>query len=93
MSKRIKSFLITASSIFTTAFIAVTFTPEWASFLTYANDKLLGFGIPAVVIAVIGVLVSEIWKGVLNKITISKAIRDGIASSSYRYTDVRNELY
>ncbi len=88
MKKRIKSFLITASSILGTAFLAVVMTPEWASFLTFAKDKAMGWGIPAVVVALIGVLVSEVWKQILNKITINKAINSGRASLSNS-----NELY
>lgn len=93
MNKRIKSFLITASSIVGTAFLAVVFTPEWASFLHFANEKALGWGVPAVVVALVGVLVSEIWKQILNKITISNAVKEGIARSGDAFTDVDNDLY
>lgn len=92
MNKRIKSFLITASSIFTTAFIAATFTPEWANFLLFANDKLLGLGVPAVVIGVLGVLVSEVWKQLLNNHTISKATKNTLAGKK-SFVDTKNELY
>lgn len=81
MSKRIKSFGITAASLLATAFIAVTLTPEWVTFVTYANDKLLGFGIPAAIVGVLGVLVSEVWKGILNKRTIAKAENLGYSAS------------
>lgn len=82
--KRIKSFLITASSILGTAFIALTITPEWANFVTFANDKLAALGVPAVVVALIGVLVSEVWKAILNARAISKAQAEGMAVGSSR---------
>lgn len=81
MNKRIKSFLITASSILGTAVLAVVLTPEWATFVQFANDKLAGWGIPAAVVALIGVLVSEIWKAILNKRMASKEGFSSVASA------------
>lgn len=92
MRKRIKSFLITASSLVGTAFLSVVLTPEWASFLGFANDKLLGWGIPAGVVALVGVLVSEVWKQILNKNIIASAIKEGVASSSASFDEIP-ELY
>ncbi len=70
MSKRIKSGLITAVSMFGTALVAAIATPQWSSFVVYAHDKAVGWGVPAVVIALLGVIVSEIWKQILNKRTM-----------------------
>lgn len=67
MQKRVKSFLITASSLFFTAFVAVVLTPEWATFVTDVYVYLGQVGIPASIIAVLGLLVAEIWKAILNK--------------------------
>lgn len=87
MSKRTKSFLITATSLLGTAVFAVTLTPEWVTFVTYANDKLLGFGIPAAIVGLLGVFISEVWKAILNKRTIAKA-------ESLGYSAARNlDLY
>jgi len=92
MTKRIKSFLITASSILGTAFLAVTITPEWANFVTFANDKLLGLGIPAVIVALVGVFISEAWKGFLNKRTLAKI--ELIGYSAYPLKDeLASKLY
>lgn len=81
MSKRIKSFFITAVSLLGTAFVAVTATPAWSSFLNYAHDKALGMGIPAVVITLVGVLVSEIWKAILNAQTLKNVENGSVAAS------------
>lgn len=88
--KRFKSFLITASSILTTAILATVLTPEWAAFLTLVKEKFTEWGVPLVVIALIGVLVSEIWKGVLNRLTIRKYENIGAGSN---FADRGNELY
>jgi len=77
MKKRIKSFLITASSLLGTAFLAVVLTPEWASFLTFAKDKAIGWGIPVVIVSLVGVIIAEVWKQILNNIAIKKAIKNG----------------
>lgn len=81
MQKRIKSFLITVSSILGTALLAVVLTPEWATFVQFTNAKLSGWGIPAAVIALIGVLVSEVWKSILNKRMASKEGFSSVASA------------
>lgn len=73
MNKRIKSYLIDAASIFGTAFIAITVTPEWANFVSFANEKLLGLGVPAVVVILVGKLISEIWKQILNNRILKEA--------------------
>lgn len=86
--KRIKSFLITISSVLLTAFIALTLTSEWAELVLFVNDKLVGLGIPVVVISAIGVFVSEVWKQILNNRTIKQ--KGDFASG---FTDYHNELY
>lgn len=73
MSKRIKSFLISAASLFGTAFIAVTFTPEWAGLVQDAGNYLVQIGVPASVVTVVGLLIAEGWKALLNARTIAKA--------------------
>lgn len=78
MSKRIKSFLITASSIFGTAFLALVVSPEWVNFVTFVNDKAHSLGVPEVVIALVGVLIAEIWKAILNARTMARVER-GVA--------------
>ena len=82
MNKRIKSYLIDAVSIFGTAFLAVTLTPEWANFTDFAHQTLVGLGVKEVVVVLLGKLISEIWKQILNEIAIRKAVREGVASSS-----------
>jgi len=93
MKKRIKSFLITATSLLGTAFFAVVLTPEWATFLQFAKDKLADWGIPAVILGLIGVFLSEVWKEILNMKIKANAVKEGIASSADSFTDVPNELY
>jgi len=81
MSKRLKSGFITLVSI-----VAVVITtPAWADFVTFANTKLLGWGIPAVVTTLLAVFISELWKYLLNKHTLSKMGKIG--------SRVENELY
>lgn len=91
MSKRIKSFLITASSLLGTALLAVVLTPEWATFVQFANDKLVGWGIPAVIVALIGVFVSELWKAFLNKRMASKQGFTSVANAASSRTSL--DLY
>ena len=81
MSKRIKSFLITATSILGTAFVAITVTPEWVNFVTFVNDKATSLGVPAVVIALVGVFIAEVWKSILNARALKKAESMGVAAS------------
>lgn len=90
--KRVKSFLITATSILGTAFFAVTFMPEWGAFLQLVHDKLASLGIPMAVLAVVGVFISEVWKQILNYRTLAKAEKDGMMGIS-GFRDVNNELY
>lgn len=54
------------SSMAVTAFFALVLTPEWAGLVTDLTAWLQHIGVPASVIAVVGVLISEIWKQVLN---------------------------
>ena len=72
MQKRIKSFLITASSLIGTSFVAILTTPEWANFVLFTNNKLIALGVPTVIVSVIGVFISEVWKGILNKKILEK---------------------
>ena len=90
MKKRFKSFLITASSLAGTAFLSVVLTPEWATFLHFAKNTAIGWGVPAIIVTLVGVFVSEIWKQILNNQTISKA-KGGFAGGSFE--DYENKLY
>jgi len=73
MSKRIKSFLITAISVLGTAFLTLVGTPQWAEFVTWANDKAVNAGVPIVLVALGGVFISEVWKAILNRHTLKQA--------------------
>jgi len=88
-SKRLKSFFITASSLLGTALLAIVLTPEFSNFLQLARETLASWGIPTVIIALIGVFISELWKAILNARTIAK--QSEVAGDSFR--DYKNELY
>ncbi len=92
MKKRLKSFFITAASLAGTAFFAVVLTPEFSSFLAYARETVSSWGVPSVVIALVGVFVSELWKQYLNYRIVKKMGRDGFAGSR-PVADYDNELY
>lgn len=87
MSKRLKSGLITLGSII----IAVVSTPAWADFVQFANTKLLGWGIPAVVTTLLAVLINEIWRYLINQsILKGEDTKMGIKSAS---RGIRTDLY
>lgn len=69
--KRIKSFFISLGSFALASLTALIFTPQWADFITWlgstANAKLLGLGIPTVVIIIFGKFIDEIWRNIINK--------------------------
>lgn len=65
--KRVKSFLISASSVLLTALVAVVLTPEWGTFIGDVYGWLGSAGVPASLIAVIGLVVAEIWKALINQ--------------------------
>lgn len=73
MSKRIKSFLISAASVFVTALAVVVLTPEWATFVQDVYGWVTEAGLPASLVAVVGLIVAEVWKSILNKRAASKA--------------------
>lgn len=73
ITKRIKSFLISLSSVFATAFIAVVVTPQWAVFTGDVSNWLGQIGIPASLITVVGLLIAEAWKQYLNSRAINQA--------------------
>lgn len=92
MSKRIKSFLMTLGSIAATAFIGVVLTPEWGGFLTWIHEQAAAFGVPAAIVAVVGVFISELWKEFINRRKISDAAEDmGVAAVSNHIEDL--DLY
>jgi len=90
MSKRIKSFLISLSSILVTALVAIMATPEWTSLVKDAYGWLSSVGVPASVIGVIGLLIAELWKAVLNKRIISKG---SALVKTTRHETLRVDLY
>lgn len=77
MEKRLKSGLITLVSILGTAFVAVSSSTQMHNFVIYVQDRAVNLGVPAVVIALIGVIVAEAWKAWLNSRTIAKASQFG----------------
>lgn len=81
-SKRIKSFLITVSSLVATAFIAVVATPEWSAFLVEVKAFASHLGLSAATVAVVGVFISEMWKNYLNKRIASKAGYSRVAGAA-----------
>lgn len=80
-NKRIKSGLITLVSIIA----AVITTPAWSGFVEFANSKLYGFGIPTVVTALLAVVISELWKHIIN---ISILKEQGVTSRSVKVSNV-----
>ena len=84
MSKRIKSFLITLISVLG----VVVMSPQFVDFSKFASDKLSDWGIPVAIIGVAGVLLSEIWKQILNWRILSR--NDSLAGG---FSDYKNELY
>jgi hypothetical protein len=91
--KRIKSFLMTAVSLFVGAFVVVIVTPEGAAVLEYGRELLSAAGIPAVVVTFLGLLVAEIWKQVVNSYNIAKAARnEGTSKTSVMARAQVNEV-
>lgn len=78
MSKRIKSALITLTSLFA----AVIITPQWAEFVTYVNGTLVHKGWSVAVIGLLTVIISEGWKAILNAQMIAKAREIGAGTST-----------
>lgn len=69
MSKRIKSALITLTSLVASVII----TPQWADFVTYVHDKLVLKGWHVAVIGLLMVVIDNAWKAILNARMIAKA--------------------
>jgi len=84
MKKRIKSGLITLISILG----VVVVSPQFVDFSKFASEKLSDWGVPVVVVGVAGVLLSEVWKQILNWRMLSK--NDSLAGG---FSDYSNELY
>lgn len=86
MAKRIKSFFISLGSLAASSFIALIFTPQWADFTawvgTTGHNLLLGWGVPAAAIIVIGMFFNEIWRGLINKYIARKEGVSSIAGAS-----------
>lgn len=92
ISKRIKSFLISFSSILITALAGVIATPEFGGAVVDINNHLVGLGVPAYIIVIGGLLIGEVWKDLLNRIKIEKAISSTSLNSSSVSLD-RLDLY
>jgi hypothetical protein len=73
MTKRIKSGLITLVSLFA----AVITTPQWADFVHFSNEKLASWGLPVAIIGLITVIISEVWKQILNARMIAESQKLG----------------
>jgi len=86
LSKRIKSGLITLVSVLSVVLVS----PEWVSFTEFANDGLVEMGIPLAIIGLAGVVISEIWKHILNWYMINKLEKTSSAGS---LTDYKIDLY
>lgn len=85
MSKRLKSGLITLVSLFG----AIVVTPQWVDFTKFASDKLSDYGIPVAVIGLLTVVLSEIWKQIINwRILNNRGVTVGGT-----FNDYQNELY
>lgn len=71
MSKRIKSFLMTLASIAVASLGVIIFTPEFSnavSWIAHTSEMtLLGWGVPGVIVIVLGKFVDEVWRNLLNK--------------------------
>ena len=76
-----------------TAFVAVLPTVEFANFIGWVKGVVEGWGVPVVVWAVLSSFVAQLWFAWRNRVTINKAIDDGMAGSSRDFTDVKHELY
>jgi hypothetical protein len=74
--KRVKSFFISLGSFAIASLSALVLTPQFTDFMNWvgasANAKLLGWGIPAVAVIVIGKFIDEIWRSILNKYIIAQ---------------------
>lgn len=97
---RIKSFLINWASIIGTslvgAVVAAIFSPEGmsivAQWIANVPGQLIGLGIGAPIAVLVGLIISEVWKDILNKRKIANASRSDISAASvYRAKDL--ELY
>lgn len=80
--KRVKSFMISFASVLLTAMIAVVLTPEWGTFVSDVYGWLGSAGVPASLIAVIGLVVAELWKGLINRHKINQYKGGGLAGVS-----------
>jgi hypothetical protein len=74
MSKRIKSFLITLGSLLIPIIVVVLSSPEWLTFSNDIKGYLSEHGLSTSLIAVIGLVISELWKAFLNS---RKAVKFG----------------
>lgn len=92
ISKRVKSFLISFVSVLVPALIAVVATPKFSvvagDFLNYIQS----LGVPASVAVVVGLLIAEVWKGILNKRIINDS-KEKIASIGQTNSIVIRDLY
>lgn len=74
--KRFQSFLITLGAFVATAIAGVVASPVWGPFVAWANatfqNHLLGYGVPAVVVAVIIAFIGEVIRQLVNAYKASK---------------------
>lgn len=91
-AKRIKSFFISLGSFAIASLSALVLTPEWADFLTWAGATgeaaLLGWGVPAVIVIIIGKFIDEIWRQILNNHIIKENGGDLKSVSAYRSAEL-----
>lgn len=96
-SHRIKSFLITflsiAASALGAALVAVLGTPEFGAVLLDFGTWLGSLGVPASVVTMLGLIISEVVRQILNARKIKKAEDEGVSSSMYAGNAKRLELY
>lgn len=58
---------------FVSLFASVITTSQWADFVQYSNGKLVAWGVPLAIIGLVTVIISELWKQVLNAKMIAEA--------------------
>lgn len=87
---------MTAASIVASAVVFAVATPQGTDFLAYVRDLFTAHGVPVVVVAFVGIVVSEIWRSIVNGYKIARAARAaGVspASARVRMTNEFVDLY
>ncbi len=75
-NKRVKSFFINLGSYIGTALLALVASPLFPQLVDFisrnVNNQAAKWGIPAIFVAVVSFIVSEVWKKILNNRIIAE---------------------